>query len=632
MKKKLFVSLSFVISLLFLSCEKGNELENNKDKNITYSYIQNCVDSLDAVLTSEGYLALCGIMEVQNSENNTVNKYRSVYITKADYENEEVDHNEDLYVLLDSLNYPVSITTSNCTYTIMNNNGSTFDLMYIDDKNEPKLYSNIAINSTKSRANTATRAAGDLASSEPIPFTGLDDIMNAVGKMDNMYNIITATTAGQKISAGLGTLANLIGDAGWAEGGLFTGGISDALAGSLRSSYLALAGYMWSENQKFILKHLGAWRISIQSVEQRERGSLEIGYTVEGLNVPTEGRPKINLLCQNLKTRKYQTISLGSTTNGVYTYTISNLAAGQYGIEMRLYDECHSATNISVMTYPPVKANVYDLGLNRVEVEDNPLYYNGAVNFDLNIYLDGSEEGLQDIKEFGYYIKFANSIDYHKVEHLSYIFSSTPVTCDLPIEKEGFFKMDVNNFVAEATDYYAGVYIVNKKGNEIKHFDEKKIEGLIYKKKPSITFTNAWLGGTDIGSDEDGNPVYCSTEINATYFAEGTFWATDCDLVVIEGTAEDNVGYWEVLTDGDKDFSAYYSYPYGGDNVNAFKFDMMMQDGRRISSNNAVEMWGSPVVSNIAIINNSSSSAKRAKTKSTSSSKKSEYSLKKSKK
>lgn len=502
------------MSLLFLSCEKDNETENNIDKKSTFSYIQNCVDSLDAVLTSEGYLALCGITEVQDSENNSANKYRSVYITKANYNNGEVDHNEDLYVLLDSLNYPVSITTNSCTYTIMNNNGSAIDLMYIDGKNDAKLYSNIAIdNITKSRAGATTRAAGDLASSEPIPFTGLDDIMNAIGKIDNMYNIISATTAGQKVSAGLGAIANLIGDAGWAESGLFTGGVSDVLAGSLRSSYLALAGYMWSENQKFILKHLGAWRISIQSVEQVERRSLEIGYTIEGLNSPIEGTPKVNLLCQNLKTRKYKTIPLGSVKNGVYKYDITNLDAGEYGIEMRLFDDCHRATNISVMTYPQVKANVYDIGLNRIEVNNNPMFRNGVVNFDLDVYIDGSEDGLKNVREFGYYIKFANSIDYHKVEHLSYIFSSTPVTCELPIEREGFFNVDCANFKAEATDYYMGVYVVNQKGNEIKHFDEKKIEGLVYERKPEFSITN--INVTDRGprNDDSGWDSYMSYEM-----------------------------------------------------------------------------------------------------------------------
>jgi len=513
MNKNLLTFLSFVMSLLFLSCEKDNETENIIDKNNTYSYIQNCVDSLDAVLTSKGYLALCGITEVQESDNNSANRYRLIYITKANYNNGEVDHSEDLYVLLDSLNNPVSITTNTCTYTIMNNNGSTFDLMYIDGKNEATFYSTIATNNTKSRANATTRAAGDLASSEPIPFTGLDDIMNAIGKIDNLYNIISATTAGQKVSAGLGALANLIGDAGWAEGSLFTGGISDVLAGSLRSSYLALAGYMWSENQKFILKHLGAWRISIQSVEQVERKSLEIGYTIEGLNTPTEGTPKVNLLCQNLKTRKYKTIPLGNVKNGSYKYNITDLDAGEYGVEMRLYDDCHRATNISVMTYPQVKTNVYDIGLNRVEVGTNPLFRDGYVNFDLDVYIDGSEDGLKNVREFGYFIKFANSIDYHKVEHMSYIFSSTPVTCSLPIEREGFFNLDCRNFKAEATDYYIGVYVVNTKGNEIKHFDEKKIEGLVYERKPEFLVTN--INVTDRGpiNDDSGRDSYMSYEM-----------------------------------------------------------------------------------------------------------------------
>lgn len=136
------------------------------------------------------------------------------------------------------------------------------------------------------------------------------------------------------------------------------------------------------------------------------------------------------------------------------------------------------------------------------------------------------------------------------------------------------------------------------------YYSEPQEYELVYDEKPSLTFTSASLGGTNTSTDENGELFYCETEINATYVAKGTFWVNTTDLVVIQGSAQDNVGYWEVLNDGEYTFSVYYGYPYGGDNLCAFKFDMVISEDNRIPSTNAIQVSGYPYVTNISIVSN----------------------------
>ena len=183
------------------------------------------------------------------------------------------------------------------------------------------------------------------------------------------------------------------------------------------------------------------------------------------------------------------------------------------------------------------------------------------------------------------------------------------VTMEFEADKASMTNDD-ENFVASTKDHWSIGAYVDYKGSDYyaRHrFDEKENIDLIYDEKPSLQFTSASLGGTDVYNDDNGDPYYCATEINANYIANGTYWVNTVDLVIIQGSASDEVGYWDVLNDGEQSFSAYYQYPYGGvDNSIAFRFDFLLTNGNRIGSSNAVQIWGTPIVTNIEIIGNAS--------------------------
>lgn len=104
---------------------------------------------------------------------------------------------------------------------------------------------------------------------------------------------------------------------------------------------------------------------------------------------------------------------------------------------------------------------------------------NGGVDFDMDIRLCGDIGGLRtsDINEFGYYIKFSNSYEYHKVPNLNPTEYDSPYTYTLTVEDDEFQYI---NGEKVARGFYIGFYATKNNNNKIDYYDEKEIEGLVY--------------------------------------------------------------------------------------------------------------------------------------------------------
>jgi hypothetical protein len=218
---------------------------------------------------------------------------------------------------------------------------------------------------------------------------------------------------------------------------------------------------------------------------------------------------------------------------------------------------------------------------------------------------------LDNLEEWGVYVYDLNGsgvYDYYPSEFRAAKLEDW-VDIDFNINKSEFDELNNDYFLA-TKKVKIGVYqkLKNPTGNYdyMSYFySEPQEYELVYDQKPSLTFTSASLGGTDVHNDDDGEPYYCATLVNAEYTATGTFWVNTVDLVVIEGDASDEVGYWDVINDGEQTFSVYYNYPYGDNNASAFRFDFVLDNGNRVSSTNAVSVWGLHTVTNIQIVGNS---------------------------
>lgn len=552
---------------------------------LNYTIVNEIVENMNGILSEDGKALLYG----EDSEGNNVMQYGEFdFVTKT-------WKDESMFVIqVNDDGMPISFITKDIAYGISYNSDGSFDVLSF---NENGTYDVIATNLS---IPNKPRAYG--VRSGP----SFGDVGGWVGNGLTAWNLINEIKAGGvALSTGLNALGALVGF-GNATGGFLIGGTGDILAwlksgaSGLYGGALTLATYLAQKSREFQLSHLGDWKISVISAQQKTRTQCEVTYSITGINIDPEGNPRHRLLLKNSQ-NKYTTYDLGVAENGVFTKLIDISSPGEYSVEMSLYDECHKF--IRQLTYPATKFYMADLGIDKVEVRDYN-YADDMVTYDLSIFLNGDKECLNDAKEYGYYITYGDSYDYQFTKvTLSTIFSSTESTKELAIGKN-LFEMDYSNFKAECSDYKIGVYVILKDGTPI-YFDEQKIDGLVYDKKPSLTFTSASLGGTDVYNDDNGEPYYCATLVNAEYTATGTFWVNTVDLVVIEGNATDNVGYWDVINDGEQTFSTYYQYPYGGDNTSAFRFDFVLDNGNKVSSTNAISLWGSPTVTNIQLVGSS---------------------------
>ena len=255
-----------------------------------------------------------------------------------------------------------------------------------------------------------------------------------------------------------------------------------------------------------------------------------------------------------------------------------------------------------------------DLELSKYEIEENPLYKNGAVNFKMNIFLKGNKDGLNDIQQFGYYIKYANAIDYKEVKNLSSKFESTPLTYELSIPRDGFSDETINYTTFEAKpsiDYYIGVYVVLKNGN-IVHFDEETIDGLVYNTEPSIGYNKVSVVGTsqiDSYTYDDGSIAY-KYETNYTYegYITGAFWIQDvsstCSGSYTYESTDSQVFSWGWRPSSDSIINVESGIRFWDNNLEPCiaSLQLTLDNGRTINADNSLYIAVNPTNTSISII------------------------------
>lgn len=599
----LFV-LSLLSIMLFTSCEQLEDIFGNDDnsrENWKFAYAENYVDSLNAIFSNEGYVALFGGTEM-NLNSNTEELERTIYVAKADFESGMVDEDNATLIVVDSTYMPIQISSKNCIIRFSPfENGNFSCLVNYGEDDDWTEYDgfNIGVLKTTSELHTRSLATGGVSD-----FT-IANALKALDIINGIKGCFQATSMKECVSEGVGVFSNFSPND---EVGITGGLISAGLTKSLSSGLLSILSYAGDKISDGPLKYLGPVRLSIENVEQLDAQSCKIGYMVDGLHEYGMANSDLYFELRNVKTGKYYPRLYLEPKNGYENAVIANLEPGEYGIILHIRTKKY---NWEYTTYPEVKFSIFNLELDRYEIEDDPQYKNGVVNFKLNIFLNGNEDGIsKDIKEFGYYIQFANDIDYHKVEHLSDIFSSTPLTLELPIERDGFFERNTSTFEAVATEHYIGVYLVLNNGNIIS-YDHQEINGLKYTKKPYLTFTGANVINTTSEEYDDGYIAY-STEHTISYNVEGAFWLDNLNFGLADGYS-DGVGTIEIENGDGAYFGTYYlNYSNEAPSFYLYLLGNLYYGGSVVSSNKLV-FNGIPVNS-ISIVGNSGRSVQTRST------------------
>lgn len=599
----LFV-LSLLSIMLFTSCDQLEDIFGNDDnshENWKFAYAENYVDSLNAIFSNEGYVALFGGTGI-SLNSNTEELERTIYVAKADFETGIVDEDNATLIVVDSTYMPIQISSKKCIIRFSSfENGNFSCLVNYGEEDEWTEYDGFNIGALKTTSELHTRS---LATGGVSDFT-IANALKALDIINGIKGCFQATSMKECVSEGVGVFSNFSPND---EVGITGGLISAGLTKSLSSGLLSILSYAGDKISDGPLKYLGPVKLSIENVEQLDAQSCKIGYMVDGLHEYGMANADLYFELRNVKTGKYYPRLYLEPKNGYENAIIANLEPGEYGIILHIRTKKY---NWEYTTYPEVKFCIFNLELDRYEIEDDPQYKNGVVNFKLNIFINGNEDGIsKDIKEFGYYIQFANDIDYHKVEHLSDIFSSTPLTLELPIERDGFFERNTSTFEAVATEHYIGVYLVLNNGNIIS-YDHQEINGLKYTKKPYLTFTGANVINTTSEEYDDGYIAY-STEHTISYNVEGAFWLDNLNFGLADGYS-DGVGTIEI-ENGDGAYSGTYYLNYSNEAPSFYLYLLgNLYYGGTVVSSNKLVFNGIPVNS-ISIVGNSGRSVQTRST------------------
>lgn len=250
------------------------------------------------------------------------------------------------------------------------------------------------------------------------------------------------------------------------------------------------------------------------------------------------------------------------------------------------------------------------ISINKYEVEENPIYENGNIHFNLYVYLKGDEEELKRVKQFGYYIRHSSSVpDYQPIpySHLS-LLPETPLKYELNINKNHFSEENKNYLTFEATaiEYYIGAYVILENENII-HIDEQPIDELVYKEKPIFEYLNSNIIGTEIDSttiDNDGNQIiYYKTTLQNQVSISGSFWIEyiewQCEGGNWNKISGDN---WYIENDGIYNTTHHSIYTNKSKNLTHSVFYIMhLTNGNSLRSNNHLIVSGNETITNVSI-------------------------------
>ena len=592
--------------MLFTSCDQLEDIFGNDDnshKNWKFAYAENYIDSLNAIFSNEGYVALFGGTEI-SLNSNTEELERTIYVAKADFETGIVDEDNATLIFVDSTYMPIQISSKKCIIRFSSfENGNFSCLVNYGEEDEWTEYDGFNIGTLKSTSELHTRS---LATGGVSDFT-IANALKALDIINGIKGCFQATSMKECVSEGVGVFSNFSPND---EVGITGGLISAGLTKSLSSGLLSILSYAGDKISDGPLKYLGPVKLSIENVEQLDAQSCKIGYMVDGLHEYGMANADLYFELRNVKTSKYYPRLYLETKNGYENAIIANLEPGEYGIILHIRTKKY---NWEYTTYPEVKFSIFNLELDRYEIDDNPQYENGVVDFKMNVFIKGNEDGLKDIQQFGYYIKYANAIDYKEVQNLSSIFESTPLTYKLSIPRDGFSNETINYTTFEAKpsiDYYIGVYVVLKNGNII-HFDEETIDGLVYNTKPSIGYNNVSVVGTsqiDSYTDEDGSIAYkYITSYTAEVYIAGSFWIQDVSSTcsgsyTYEGT-DSQVSSWEWKPSSDGFFDIESGIMFWDNNLEpcTVSLQLTLDNGRTINADNSLYIAVNPTNTSISI-------------------------------
>ena len=608
---KIFV-FSLLSTMLLTGCEEFEgildglleDVNNESTKIANLYYVKNETKDMDMITDNVNHMLFIGT--------DTETKEKTIKGARLDtISYKSIDY--PFVVYMDSLNRVSSILLENLMCKFYNYTETSCDIVFINGDGTYYSVENIALSRDKFEPNKTRSTSGE---------DFLDDATKVIGGFKASAELALSICKNpDKIRTLLDTFDYLseMMPGGWKFGTSSTTMGINAKMYNLKPDLFSLCMYLietgrtLSESLKEQL--IGNWELELISVEQIDVKNAEIVFTISGI----KENPSVELYgyvwYMNKDSRHANNISF-NVENNTYTMLLPIESYGSFFGRVYLLGDFGFGKNESF------EFSAYHLELSKYEIEDSPLYENGAVNFNISVFLKGKEDGLKGIQQFGYYVKYANAIDYNEVKNLSSIFESTPLTYELSIPRDGFSDETTNYTTFEAKpsiDYYIGVYVVLKNGN-IVHFDEKPIEGLVYDTKPSVKYLESNITGTEITStevDEEGEQIiHYKTMFQNKVSILGSFWIEylewQCEGEGWEKISGDN---WYIEKDGVYITTHFSTYTNRVNLTHNVYFIVHLTNGSSRRCDNYLTESGSETITNVSIVGTRASVPPRYNTK-----------------
>ena len=492
MKKLILYLLSVLTISLATSCNLLQEIidhdDSNTDKNFeglesNYYILENFADSLDAIYNDLGYIYFCADESVYKGIDESITeriksiKGNTFFCAKVDIEAGEIDESSIAMTIFDSTDFPVYMSTESLSIYLSKCETGMYDCSVYDSKNGTWTHHKDVglISDIETRCYTKSLATGG--------HVDLDRLISLANISKGAWDIKKAKKLIDKLPPAFDILAEtpLVSE----ETALFVGikyatSLSNAVATLI--TYLGLKGY--DKFDDFAVEQLGNVKLSIDNFRRLDGRSCEISYSISGLN--DNGLNASEILMCVYSPNGYYNFDVLPSKNATGSRVWTGMSSGRYTVELTI-----SSTKYGFINYTAMYSfSMFDLNISNCVVETEPKYSDGKVNFHLDIQIEGDKTGFDEWSKlgfrFGYYIKYANVIDYKEVKNISSIFESTPLTYELPIPRDGFSDETINYTAFEATpsiDYYIGLY--TEIDGKLMTYDEQKLE-LVYSEHPEV--------------------------------------------------------------------------------------------------------------------------------------------------
>lgn len=561
--KKLIRLLLVVIGLttIVVSCsdddtsEEYESIEELLEDTVTYNYayIENAVDSMDAIFTQEGYVVLIndgGLTDDSYSDSCTLEVGdKVIYLTQIDTITGEVDDSMNICIVIDSSDNISMIQSQDVTILLSNVTDYSFDCIVMQDGLDDIYLTDVQWDGTAYAK--SSRSSGYLATAD------IEDVLEVINKVQDYVNIafditgkikdIADITTGEKLKAylvseALGYVANALTANLSPELVLVGTTINNLIDFYKKNSTIQdfvfnelsyVVSLAFDKLKEFIDGHVGRWLTHIFSASQSGMQECIIGYSIAGIDSEVTGQPMARLITQPTQSssEKYY-YDLGEAVNGVYNKNLMVGETDSFYVQMQLYDECHSFIKLS--TKPLVKVKIYDIGLDGFEVEDNPLYNNDVVNFNIDVHLNGDVDiETFDGESFGFYISDADdNIEYYELD------DTEDVSITYGMGRDDFDDIDFDNFVAQANGYKIGIYV--KYDDNTSYFDEQEIEDFIYDRTPDLDIYDITIDDIEPYYEDERWDTQC--DYHYSVMLDGCFFFDDLYRYYVSGWIEELIG------------------------------------------------------------------------------------------